>query len=124
MRWISDRGSPIMTNARLLLSLFVLAAGFFAAAVVVTTGHVPGPSGALVFPVSIGLPALPQLTLPTPSGAPGMISGFIAGWCLRWLYGLPWRELPRAILASLASLRRRVTLAALAIGCVGILLFF
>lgn len=53
-----------------------------------------------------------------------LVSGFAAGWCLRWLCGWPWATVPRATLAWRVGCRSGAAMTGLAICCTAILLFF
>ncbi|MFV0296197.1 MAG: hypothetical protein ACK5JT_08780 [Hyphomicrobiaceae bacterium] len=112
-----------MLGARMLFQLFVLAAGFLALVVVVTTGGLPGFAHAALLKFS-------QFTVGDTAGAsgggaigaPGLLLGFIAGWCVRWLYSLPWGSIPRAIGAWLLGWRQSVVMLIVGLACVAILL--
>ncbi|MEZ5854988.1 MAG: hypothetical protein R3D67_09700 [Hyphomicrobiaceae bacterium] len=112
-----------MSSSRLLLQLFVLSLGLLGAAVVLTTGGMPWPS--LPFVSGETGVALPQATFSTLNGllsAPGMLTGFVLGWGLHWLYSLPWGAIPRAIADWLLGWRQSAAMTLLALGCLSVLL--
>ncbi len=119
-----------MTSNRVLATLTLLAAALLLAALLLSAMGMSA--------VGLRLPAdawptlaLPSISLPTGPALPGDIPvftqfglGFVAGWILRWIYGMPWSALPHAVAAWLLSWRRSATMLSLAIGCTAVLLLY
>jgi hypothetical protein len=114
-----------MAAGRLLLNLTFIATGLLAAALALSAGG--GASIGQLTSLSGWLPAVNVSGMPAaPARSDGfaLLIGFLAGWWLRWLYGLPWSALPRAIGEWLLGWRASAAMAGLAIGCTVILLFY
>ena len=123
-----------MTAERILVTLTLLALGLLATALAVAGGRPPSVAswvGSLPMP-SLGglaswavLPRLPALPVFWPVGdAASLLVGVAAGWWLRWLYGLPWAALPRAVIGWLLGWRASAAMLGVAIGCTAILFFY
>ena len=119
-----------MAAGRLLLTLIFIAAGLLAAALALSAG------GGASVATTIGqltsfsgwAPGAGELGNNAAAPAQGqgfaILIGFLAGWWLRWLYGLPWSAIPRAIGEWLLGWRASAAMAGLAVGCTVILLFY
>ncbi len=113
-----------MAAGRLLLTLTFVAVGLLAAALALSAGG--GTSLTTMFEQITSFSARPPDSgaAPARSEAFALLVGFLAGWWLRWLYGLPWSALPRAIGEWLLGWRASAAMAGLAVGCTVILLFY
>lgn len=115
-----EDGVESMTNPRFLALLAVMSVSFLLVAL--------GMSAAGLRIPTIGFTAphvADSMTLPSNLAvSPQLIAGFLAGWILRWLYAMPWADLPRAVAEWLLGWRRSVTMLALAVGCIAVLLLY
>lgn len=83
-------------------------------------------------PVAVALPALPSFDGFWPTDAPAgsmrdlrlLAAAFVAGWLGRWVYGLPWSAMPRAVLHWLLGWRTSVIMLVVALGCMAVLLLY
>ena len=114
-----------MTSNHVLAMLTLLAAALLLAALGLSAVGLRLP--AVAWP-ALGLQSI---SLPTGSVLQGDIPvstqlglGFVAGWILRWIYGMPWSALPHAVAVWLLSWRRSATMLSLAICCTAVLLLY
>jgi hypothetical protein len=111
-----------MSSWRLMIRLFVIVGLLFAAAIMVTTGTSPGgllttagtPSGGLER-LGAGLGGL--------DGWKGHAAALAFGWCARWLYDIPWGDIPETIAEWFLGWRRSALLTVLGAACVAVLVF-
>lgn len=99
---------------RLLGIMTLMATGLLVVALVMSAGAV-APGG------------MPRSTFGTSALQIDFVSfalGAVAGIGSIWTYRLPWSDLPRMVLAMIASWRRNVVLASVAAGCMCVLLFY
>lgn len=114
-----------MTSNHVLAMLTILAIALLLAALGLSAVGLRLP--AVAWPAA----ALPSISLPSGPGLQGDIPvsmqavlGFVAGWILRWIYGMPWAALPQAVVVWLLGWRRSATMLSLAIGCTAVLLLY
>ena len=119
-----------MAAGRFLFTLAFVAVGLFAAALIVSAGK------GSTFGLAVGEIASLSGWMPSAATASteggrlarsegfALLIGFVAGWWLRWLYGLPWSAIPAAIGRWLLGWRASAAMAGLALGCTVILLFY
>ncbi|MGD9806817.1 MAG: hypothetical protein AB7E81_04975 [Hyphomicrobiaceae bacterium] len=119
-----------MTGGRILILLIVTAATLLAAALAISTGD-GGATASAAHPTAGGgnlaleIATLASTVAPASRGEMrALLIGFLAGWLLRWIYALPWANVPRAIGAWLLSWRTSAAMVGLALGCTVILLFY
>jgi|LNFM01.1.fsa_nt_gb hypothetical protein len=119
-----------MAAGRMLLTLTFIAVGLLGAALALSAGGGSSLTTILqqfapfsIWPSGDGAAAA-GAPAPARSEAFALLVGFLAGWWLRWLYGLPWSSLPAAVGAWLLGWRASAAMAGLAIGCTVILLFY
>jgi len=120
-----------MTGGRFLILLIVSAAALLAAALAISAGDgtrvatAAAASGAGEPGWMTGAIALARAFTPSSGNEIStLLTGFLAGWVLRWIYSLPWRAVPRAVADWLLGWRTSAAMVGLAVGCTVILLFY
>lgn len=119
-----------MAAGRMLLTLTFIAVGLLGAALALSAGGGSSLTSLIAqltpFSVQTSVDGAAAVGAPAParSEAFALLVGFLAGWWLRWFYGLPWSSLPRAIGEWLLGWRASAAMAGLAVGCTVILLFY
>lgn len=120
-----------MAAGRFLFKLILISAGLLAVAVGVSAGEGGSLGSIAVSSVATLWSGVEGFAGPASgSEASGggqrfsLVIAFAAGWCLRWLYSLPWAAIPRAIREWMLGWRASAAMAGLAVACTVILLFY
>jgi hypothetical protein len=119
-----------MTGGRILMLLIVTAATLLAVALAISTGD-GGMAASTAHATQGGSDLAREIGTLASAVAPAsrgemraLLIGLLAGWLLRWIYALPWANVPRAIGAWLLSWRTSAAMVGVALGCTVILLFY
>lgn len=112
-----------MTTTRITFLVTLATALLLTAAIVLTAGGLPlvGFSGRNGLWSGLDTGGWNLAFPATTSASP--LALFAAGWCCRWVYGLPWSDLPRGLLNWVLGWRRIALLTLVATGCLAILIF-